>query len=381
MGRLRVLLIGSLVASALGTATSEAAVPRCRGARATIVGTDGRDVLRGTPRRDVIVGRAGNDRILGSDGSDRICGNIGRDEIRGGRGSDRIFGGGSNDRMYGGPGSDRFDEYDAGDDLFDGGPGLDLLHMGGGPKARRVTVDLGEGFMRAGAGRDRLAPGTFEVVYGTENPDVLRGDDEANILFAGFGSGDDTLIGRGGDDYLYPEPNGENVLRAGSGNDVLHLPYPYETNRENVIAGGDGRDVLVASLDEYQNCTDEPPNIPFGITVNLTTGEAPSATISGVEDVTGTQCPDTLIGSDGPNRLYGADDGDDIQGRGGDDDLRGDDASFARTSLMRRWYGPVTFQPGDGDDTVDGGDGTDTVDGGPGTDTCTNWETQQNCEP
>lgn len=41
---------------------------------ATIVGTNGSDVLRGTPGRDVIAGPDGNDVILGLGGDDVICG-------------------------------------------------------------------------------------------------------------------------------------------------------------------------------------------------------------------------------------------------------------------------------------------------------------------
>ena len=58
----------------------------CSGERATIVGTQGRDVLRGSAGRDVIAGLGGNDRLSGLEGNDLICGGKGRDTIRGGAG-------------------------------------------------------------------------------------------------------------------------------------------------------------------------------------------------------------------------------------------------------------------------------------------------------
>ena len=62
--------------------------PRCHGRQATIVGTDGNDVIQGTPGRDVIWGGRGDDTILGSLGNDLLCGGPGADLIHGGRGND-----------------------------------------------------------------------------------------------------------------------------------------------------------------------------------------------------------------------------------------------------------------------------------------------------
>lgn len=62
----------------------------CLGRRATIVGTDGDDVLRGTPGNDVIVARGGRDDIAGQDGDDVLCGDDGDDRLDGGAGSDAL---------------------------------------------------------------------------------------------------------------------------------------------------------------------------------------------------------------------------------------------------------------------------------------------------
>ena len=58
-------------------------IPQCGGEDATIVGTDGPDVLEGTDEDDVIVGLGGNDTINGKGGNDIICGGDGVDIING----------------------------------------------------------------------------------------------------------------------------------------------------------------------------------------------------------------------------------------------------------------------------------------------------------
>ena len=90
---------------------------------ATITGTSGDDEITGTPGDDVIVSGDGNDTIQGREGNDRVCGGAGDDMIRGGSGlaeSDDEDGFGPNPPI------------DSGDDLLDGGPGIDRVHGTGG---------------------------------------------------------------------------------------------------------------------------------------------------------------------------------------------------------------------------------------------------------
>jgi hypothetical protein len=131
------------------TPPSPAAVT-CSGVRATLVGTQGRDVLRGSSRRDVIAGLGGNDRLSGLDGNDLICGGKGADTIRGGAGKDRLRGEAGNDRLYGGPGRDG----------YSAGPGRDIVRA----RDRRLLterVDCGRGF-------DRVAPDRLDRLVGCE---------------------------------------------------------------------------------------------------------------------------------------------------------------------------------------------------------------------
>ena len=92
-----VALTLALGSSAPGTEVAPHHAPRCSGDRATIVGSNHRDVLIGTPRDDVIVARAGADEVHARHGDDLICGGRGRDLLLGNGGRDRFDGGGGSD--------------------------------------------------------------------------------------------------------------------------------------------------------------------------------------------------------------------------------------------------------------------------------------------
>ncbi|MGI9606617.1 MAG: CAP domain-containing protein [Acidimicrobiales bacterium] len=109
----------------------------CKGRAATIVGTNGDDVLHGTSGPDVIVALAGDDVIRGLDGDDIICAGEGNDEVYGDAGADTILGGAGNDTIRGGAGGDAL-HGQGGRDRLAGNQGNDLL-VGG----NRADVLLG----------------------------------------------------------------------------------------------------------------------------------------------------------------------------------------------------------------------------------------------
>lgn len=132
-------------------------VPLCLGLPATIIGTNGRDVLRGTEGADVIFAGGGADTIVGLGGDDVICGGAGNDTIKGGDGDDRLLGGGGRDIVEG----------QAGQDTLNGGGGNDRLHGGSGNdqiKGRdgkdRLQGGLGDDTLFGGSGRDRITGGS-----------------------------------------------------------------------------------------------------------------------------------------------------------------------------------------------------------------------------
>jgi hypothetical protein len=130
----------SLLSVVVVSSASAQNVPTCAGKRATIIGTDGPDVLRGTARADVIVGNGGDDRILAGGGNDTICGNAGADYIQGGNGADLIIGGYGNDRLIGSNGNDDI-RGGVGNDYISGKAGADTIR--GDLGADRIAGNLG----------------------------------------------------------------------------------------------------------------------------------------------------------------------------------------------------------------------------------------------
>jgi Ca2+-binding RTX toxin-like protein len=168
-----VLVSASLVGVFLPSA-SHAAAYSSTGARCTVVGTRGPDVLTGTTGRDVICALDGNDRINGLGGNDIIDAGAGKDVVDGGAGNDRIDGGAGNDSLH-------------------GQGGVDVLRGGSGPDS-----------LQGGADSDRM--------YGDAGDDVQSG-----------GYGDDVLSGGGGDDDLSGGPGGDDV-DGGAGFNVCDQP-------------------------------------------------------------------------------------------------------------------------------------------------------------
>lgn len=233
-------LIPAVIATVLLTGGAPASaddVTECQGHPATIVGTEGDDVLSGTSGDDVIAGLGGDDIIGGRAGNDVICG---------GEGDDRIFGG-------------------AGTDVLVGGAGNDTAAYMGAPTG--VTVDLARGEASGGFGVDRLAE--IESAIGSAKDDTLLGDAADNRLHGGpgrdaldGGEGDDTLSGGLGIDVVrYTDADGPVLaslrLRRSTGADgsdefisiedltgSRHDDYLIGNAWPNHLDGGPGDDVV-----------------------------------------------------------------------------------------------------------------------------------------
>jgi Ca2+-binding RTX toxin-like protein len=134
--------------------------PTCHGLPATIIGTDGNDVITGTAGPDVIVTGGGRDGVRSHGGDDTICTGGDSDVVDAGSGDDTISTGSGRDSVVGGLGANS----------IIGGPQGDTLV--GGPQA-----------------------------------DTLSG-----------GAGKDTLLGQGDDDHLTGGPR-YDICRGGLGND------------------------------------------------------------------------------------------------------------------------------------------------------------------
>ncbi|MDD5049138.1 MAG: hypothetical protein PHH09_09440, partial [Methanoregulaceae archaeon] len=149
---------------------------------------------------------------------------------------------------------------------------------------------------------------SVENLVGSSRNDILIGDDNDNIIVGG--EGDDKLYGLGGADILLGE-EGRDLLDGGAGDDILS-----GGEKGDVLIGGDGIDT--ATYADAQNA----------VTVNLLTGlgsgnVAEGDTLTGIENLVGSEFDDTLTGDDVSNVLNGGAGDDTLDGGAGDDFLEG----------------------------------------------------------
>jgi Ca2+-binding RTX toxin-like protein len=385
-----VLLALLLVGSALGAVSPKnEEVPRCHGARATIVGTDGADKLRGTPSRDVILGLRGDDEIIGSLGNDIICGGPGSDLIHGGRGNDTVDGGSGDfdrvigdlgdDHVLGGPGNGDEAAGSLGIDTVSGGTGDgDLVHgdygydrMDGGAGRGDIAsfaTDVGAGtgggvkvslreHKARGDGHDRLF--RFENLEGSAFDDILIGDKGANVIDGG--PGDDTLRGGGGRDTINGD-EGSDSCRGGQGRRTScgteRRAKASAYIEVDATAGGGGGLAIVGrgGPDDFAVAYDAAADV-FGVSARKGIAIGPGCSRPGGSP---TQVTCSL---GGPARWLMADLGP------GDDSLRVV-GSLAAVGFVRLagGTGDDTIKGGPEDDLIEAGFGADRLYGGAGSD-------------
>ena len=258
-----------------------------------------------------LTGSTHDDTLTGDDNNNAILGLAGNDTLNGGNG----------------------------DDTLDGSTGTDTVTYVAADSGVTVSLMLqGSGQDTGGAGNDTLIG--IENLTGSAHDDTLGGDAGNNVL---DGGGNDD--GGVGDTASYADAtaavtvslalqgSAQNTVGAGSDtlsnfenltgsafNDTLG-----SDSHDNILDGGDGNDTA-----SYAAATG-------AVTVDLTqqdsqqnTVNAGNDTLISIENVTGSNFNDTLIGDLNDNKLTGG---------GGNDMLIGSD----------------------GNDSLDGGTGTDTV--------------------
>ena len=311
-------------------------------------GTEGNDavgdILTGIRH---IVGAYGivGDTLIGNDEGNEIYGLDGHDLIIGHGGNDILWGNDHNDTLEGG----------AGGDLLWGGMHHDVISYRNASQG--VRIDLRH---QCNYGVQSGAPG------GEENGDELWYVDGV------IGSAhDDTLIGCSvGDEALATQGWGAyreaaNNLEGGAGDDLL-----MGLGAADTLDGGEGSDTVDYSLSEDSVCVDlnlagpqtgggevtETPSSIDGSNPGVWYGgnHALGDVLISIENVTGSDFNDTLIGNGDDNVLSGLAGDDSLIGGGGDDTLIGG-------------AGSDTLQSGDGDDLIHSAAG-DVVDGGAGSD-------------
>jgi Ca2+-binding RTX toxin-like protein len=321
----------------------------------------------------VVVG-AGNFDLVGNEINNTLTGNASANALSGLDGNDVLDGGAGADSLFGG----------AGDDFLTGGAGADVLNGGADndtanylPSSEGVTVNLTTATASGGDALGDTLNG-IENIWGSNRPDLLVGSGMANTL-SGFG-GNDTLDGAGGDDFL-DGGAGADSLVGGEGNDTAGYFFsPLGVTIKLTVGTGDGGDATDDTLNGIENVWgsnqhdvligDGVANTlsgfgsddaldggsgddfldggagsdmlfggagndtagyffsPQGVTIKLTlgTGDGGDSTgdsLSGIENVWGSNHDDILIGDGLPNFLAGFSGNDVLAGGGGDDTLAG----------------------------------------------------------
>jgi Ca2+-binding RTX toxin-like protein len=235
----------------------------------TVVGPDGSDTLSGVETLQFADGVAdfappssAGASESGTSGSDSLVGAGGDDTLSGGAGDDTLVGGDGNDSVAGGAGNDLIVAgHGGGNDLYDGGPGIDTIRYASATKT--VTVDLAAGTGSGPeVGHDTIS--NVENVIGGSGNDSIAGDAGANQLTGG--DGNDDLAGRGGDDTIDGGAGNDN-LTGGAGADKL--------------IGGAGADTFV-----FTSVGDSTPGAPDTI-VDFSHADHDHIDLSGIDAVAG----------------------------------------------------------------------------------------------
>ncbi|WP_454759000.1 calcium-binding protein [Caulobacter segnis] len=298
------------------------------------------------------------ENVTGSSAGDTLIGDANDNVLSGGDGDDLLVGGAGYDTLDGGAGSDTVSyadtaPVDPGSFLMINllSQSVSILGPVGSAVDKLVSIEnaigssgvdwlvgtTGDNHLSGGAGND--------IIEGKGGADVLDGGDGNDLLVSGwpFGaaSAGSVMIGGDGNDTIQ-SGNSNDTMLGGAGNDFLEVSN-YATTR--VVDGG-------ADIDTLAFTSAGIATFSTGVFVDLgkaTQTIAPGVvlTLSGIENVLGTQLADSFHGDAGANRLSGDAGNDWLYGAAGDDVLIG----------------------GDGADELRGGEGQDLLNGGAGTDT------------
>ncbi|GEM_PF-5033993 len=239
-------------------------------------GTSRSDILKGTAGNDRLFGLAGNDQLKGLAGTDSLDGGVGNDKLDGGTGADSMNGGTGNDSYYvdnagdlvvenKGGGTDTV--YSAlsnytltaeiengsithtgkanltgnalnntlfagvGDNVIDGGAGIDIVSYANANKAVAINLALAATVIQVtgGSGNDKLI--NIENLTGSKFADKLTGSSLANVMNGG--AGNDTVSGDAGNDVLIGGAGHDN-LTGGIGRDVFRFDSLLTSNIDQI---------------------------------------------------------------------------------------------------------------------------------------------------
>jgi Ca2+-binding RTX toxin-like protein len=246
-----------------------------------------------------------DDALTGSAMANRLRGYVGNDVLDGLGGADTLIGGVGDDTLHGGDGDD-FLYVSTETDVMDGGAGRDTMVF-----TRAMVADWQAGVLDADIGADVWR--NWEAIQGSSGDDRIRTNSWGFAVELRGGAGNDVLAtGMSGivGDTLSGE-TGNDQLDGGAGNDVLR--------------GGAGADALTgaAGTDTASYYSGAVGVVVSLVSGNCSGGEAQGDTLSGIENVSGSQGSDSLFGNAGANVLQGWGGNDSLVGGAGKDTLTG----------------------------------------------------------
>jgi Ca2+-binding RTX toxin-like protein len=363
----------------------------------SLFGGAGNDFFRGGGRSDLIDGGAGEDTVvyLGDPNPSGVIVNLGATAVF--IGLETVAGGTARDGwggIWGIQGTDTLISIEnvvgstfgdhiiaassgtrmngrGGNDTLVGGSGKDTIDYSNGNPVSGVNVNLSTGTATDGElGTDTLL-GSIEGVIGSAGNDTLTGssDPEVTVVFSG-GAGNDTIDGSLGFEFASWSSASSGVtafvdddgipdvvsVTGGMGTDTLiNIEGLIGSQFADSLTGGSGNqyfrglggaDLLTGGEGTFD--TADYRDDAGAVSVNLSLGNAVDGsgatdTLSGIENVVGSDFNDTLTGSGDVNSLFGG---------AGDDILVGGTANNVVGSYSDFLYG------GEGSDTVDYRDAT-----------------------
>ena len=309
-----------------------------------LVGTDNDDILVGDAGNNTYSAGAGNDTLLATAGHDTFSGGAGLDVLDYSRlNADLTFSRGGILSKSGGMGTDRITAFDI--EVIRANPNRINTIDGATGTTAWVNVNLATKSLvinnLPGIGSASLTVENFQNVNGSDNNDIIVGDDKANVL-NGLG-GNDSISAGGGNDTLIGS-SGSDTYRGGLGVDTL--TYKDQTQAVTLVRGGtilkgDGSVDTIADFSVeviegakgLANTIDGSTGQTASLAVDLSKNSliinnlpvigSASLVVTHFTNVKGSENADSIIGSSAANQLVGGGGNDVLTGLGGADLLTG----------------------------------------------------------
>jgi hypothetical protein len=278
-------------------------------------------------------GGAGNDTILGSNGIDLLRGGDGNDFIDGQQGNDVAFMGAGNDVFQWDPGD--------GSDIVEGQAGSDKMLFNGSAGNEIFTVS-------ANGGRVLFTRNLGNIVMDLDDVEVI----DLNTL---GGTDTTTVNDLSGTDLVDFNINQAGAIGGSAGDGAADVVIVNGTNGADIIdVFGAGSSVSVLGLATRVDITNS-EGTNDSLVINA---------LGGNDGVTATTLPAgviklTIDGGAGNDTLLGSQGADVFLSGAGNDFIFGDNGNDL--ALMGAGNDVFQWNPGDGNDTIEGQDGIDTM--------------------